>query len=89
MTSHSIQRFWHKPWSEKLTTAQFLFRQNLAKLPYVPVRVSLEVARGEFLRFWWSYFVPFFNEDRAFLDYWGQDIGDLRFLWRVLRPGDT
>jgi FkbM family methyltransferase len=89
MTSHSIQRFWHKPWNEKLTTAQFLFRQGLAKLPYVPVPINLEVARGENVRFWWSYFVGFFADDRAFFDYWGQDIGDLRFLWRVLRPGDT
>ena len=89
MTSHSIQRFWHKPWNEKLTTAQFLFRQGLAKLPYVPVPVNLDVARGETLRFWWSYFVGYFAEDRGFFDYWGQDAGDLRFLWRVLRPGDT
>lgn len=89
MTSHSIQRFWHKPWNEKLTTAEFLFRQGLAKLPYVPVPVNLEVARDETVRFWWSYFVGFYDDDRAFFDYWGQDRGDLRFLWKVLRPGDT
>jgi FkbM family methyltransferase len=89
MTSHSIQRFWHKPWNEKLTTAEFLFRQRLAKLPYFPVPVNLEVARGETVRFWWSYFVSFFDNDRPFFDYWGQDRGDLRFLWKVLRPGDT
>ncbi len=89
MTSHSIQRFWHKPWNEKLTTAEFLFRQGLARLPYVPVPVNLEVTRGETLRFWWSYFVGFYDDDRAFFDYWGQDRGDLRFLWKVLRPGDT
>lgn len=89
MTSHSIQRFWHKPWNEKLKTAEFLFRRTLAKLPYVPVPVNLEVARGENIRFWWSYFVGFFDNDRAFFDYWGQDQGDLRFLWKVLKPGET
>jgi FkbM family methyltransferase len=89
MTTHSIQRFWHKPWSEKLTTAQFLFRQGLAKLPCIPVPVNLQVTRTESVRLWWSYFVGFFSDDRAFFDYWGQDIGDLRVLWRILRPGYT
>jgi FkbM family methyltransferase len=89
MTSHSIQRFWHKPWNEKLTTAEFLFRQNLAKLPYAPVPVNLEIGPGESVRFWWSYFVGFFDAGRSFFDYWGQDCGDLRFLWKTLRPGDT
>jgi FkbM family methyltransferase len=89
MTSHSIQRFWHKPWNEKLTTAEFLVRKGLAKLPYVPVPVILELARGESVRFWWSYFVGFYDDERAFFDYWGQDRGDLRFLWKVLRRGDT
>ena len=89
MMSHSIQRFWQKPWSEKLTTAEFLFRQTLAKLPYVPVPVDLKISRGESVRFWWSYFVGYYDRERAFFDYWGQDQGDLRFLWKALRPGDT
>jgi len=89
MASHSIQRFWHKPWNEKLTTAQFLFRQSLAKLPYVPVPVNLAVSDRETIRFWWSYFVGYFSQERKFFDYWGQDAGDLRFLWSALRPGDT
>jgi len=89
MTSHSIHRFWHKPWNEKLTTAQFLFRQSLAKLPYFPVPVNLALTHTEVVRFWWSYFVGFYSDERAFFDYWGQDVGDLRFLWKALRPGDT
>jgi FkbM family methyltransferase len=89
MASHSIQRFWSKPWNEKLTTAQFLFRQTLAKLSYVPVPVNLSVADGKTIRFWWSYLVGFFSDERKFFDYWGQDAGDLRFLWSALRPGDT
>jgi FkbM family methyltransferase len=89
MTTHSIQRFWHKPWNEKITTAQFLFRKSLAKLPYVPVPVRLEIAPGESLRFWWSYLVGFYSEDRALFDYWGGDADDLRFLWRTLKPGNT
>ncbi len=89
MTSHSLPRFWHKPWNEKLTTAQFLFWQGLAKLPFVPVPIYLDVTSTETVHLWWSYFVGFFDQDRAFFDYWGKDIGDLRFLWKILQPGNT
>ena len=89
MTSHSMQRFWHKPWNEKLSTAEFLVRQGLAKLPFVPVPVNLDVTSTESVRLWWSYFVGFYDQDRAFFDYWGHDVGDLRFLWKVLQPGNT
>jgi len=89
MTSHSLQRFWHKPWNEKLTTAEFLFRKSLAKLPYFPLPVNLKITDTVTIRLWWSYFVGFFSSDRAFFDYWGHDAGDLRFLWKLLQPGQT
>ena len=41
------------------------------------------------IQFWWSYAVPYFDATRGFFDYWGHDLGDLRFLWRTLRPGNV
>jgi len=89
MTSHSLQRFWHKPWTEKLTTAEFLFRQNLAKLPYLPVPITLKISAEEPVRFWWSYLPPSYSEELSFFEYWGHDASDLRFLWKTLQPGGT
>jgi FkbM family methyltransferase len=89
MTSHSLHRFWHKPWNEKLSTAEFLVRKGLSRLPFVPVPVNFAITQTESVRLWWSYFVCFYDRDRAFFDYWGQDIGDLRFLWKLLNAGDT
>jgi len=45
------------------------------------------MSETEEIAFWWSYVVPFFDEDRGFFDYWGHDLGDIRYLWRILRPG--
>jgi FkbM family methyltransferase len=89
MTEHSLQRFWHKPWDEKVTTAEFLFRKTLARLSYLPVPVKLKIANDEAVNFWWSYLAGFSDSDRGFLDYWGKDEGDLRFLWRILGTGQT
>lgn len=61
----------------------------LAKLPYAPHRVQLRIAPKESVKFWWSYFPPSFSPDRSAFEYWGDDIGDLRFLWRHLQPGMT
>jgi FkbM family methyltransferase len=33
--------------------------------------------------------VPYFSTDRDFLDYWEVDAGDLRFVWKLLKPGMT
>jgi FkbM family methyltransferase len=41
----------------------------------------------EEIQIWWSYVVPFFEPSRGFFDYWGHDLADLRYLWRILRPG--
>jgi FkbM family methyltransferase len=88
MASH-IENFLAKSWPERYRTAQFYVRRGLSKFPYLPVPVRLELAAGESVDFWWSRVVPYHDDARAFLDYWGHDAGDLRFLWRLLEPGMT
>ena len=80
-----IKRFAGRPPGQKAHTLRFLLRQSLAKLPFVPVPIRLEIAPEDVETFWWSYVVPPFHAERGFLDYWGEDVGDLRFLWRILR----
>ena len=87
MEAHRIAHFVHKSWNDKLTTARYLIRKNLAKMPYAPVPVHMKLSENVELRFWWSYIVPYFDPARGFFDYWGQDLYDLRFLWRNLRSG--
>ena len=82
-----IKRLLNKSWGERLTTARYFVRQGLAKIPYLPVPVRLRMSETEAVEFWWSYVVPFFDARRGFFDYWGHDLGDLRYLWRMLRPG--
>jgi FkbM family methyltransferase len=45
------------------------------------------MSETDIVGFWWSYVVPFFDARRRFFDYWGHDLGDLRYLWRILKPG--
>lgn len=68
---------------------RFHSRRILSKLPYVPTRLRLKISSDETVTFWWSYITPFFDPERGFFDYWGSDVGDLRFLWQFLRPGMT
>jgi FkbM family methyltransferase len=76
-----------KLWNDRLAPVRFHFRRSLSKLPYVPVPLRLPISATETVEFWWSYVAPFFDPTRGFFDYWGKDLGDLRFLWKVLRPG--
>jgi FkbM family methyltransferase len=87
MAALRLENFLHKTWDERLMTARYLTRQSLAKIPYVPVPVRMKVSEDEEIQFWWSYVVPYFDARRGFFDYWGHDLGDLRFLWKTLRPG--
>lgn len=89
MAASHIANFLSKSWLERCRTAQFYFRQSLAKFPYLPVPVRLEITPDESIEFWWSHLVPYHDDARGFLDYWGQDAGDLRYLWRVLDRGMT
>ncbi len=92
MSMISLQRvhsFLRKSPEQRRITARFVTTMWLAKLPYAPHRVHLEVAPQEQVEFWWSYFPASFSADRSMFAYWGDDIGELRFLWKSLRPGMT
>ena len=84
-----MHRFLLKSPEQKRLTARFFATTWLAKLPYAPHKVRLAVTPHEQVNFWWSYFPASFHPDRGVLEYWGDDIGDLRFLWKYLRPGMT
>jgi FkbM family methyltransferase len=84
-----IVRFALKPAAEKQTTIRFFSRKALSRLPFVPVRTRLQVGPKENLYFWWSQVPMVFHADRSLGDYWGDDRGELRFLWRFLEPGMT
>jgi FkbM family methyltransferase len=84
-----IHSFIRKTPEEKRVTSRFLARMWLAKLPYAPHRVRLAVTRHEQVHFWWSYFPASFSPDRSAFEYWGDDIGELRFLWKYLKRGMT
>lgn len=85
----SVHRFFQKTPEQRRLTARFLTTMCLAKLPYAPHKVHLGISPHEHVEFWWSYFPAGFNPDRSIFEYWGDDIGDLRFLWKHLRPGMT
>ena len=85
--SDRIESFLQKPWEEKIWTARFFFRKSLAKIPYALVPVRMKISPSDEIQFWWSYLVPHFDATRGFFDYCGHDLGDLRFLWRNLKPG--
>jgi FkbM family methyltransferase len=87
MVLRHIESFLNKSWEERSRSARYLFRHGLAKIPYAPVPVRIRMSETEKVAFWWSYVVPFFDADRGFFDYWGHDLGDVRYLWKVLRPG--
>jgi FkbM family methyltransferase len=87
MALRRIESFLHMSWDERFTNARYFFRQGLAKIPYAPVPVRMKTSETDEVEFWWSYVVPFFDARRGFFEYWGHDLGDLRYLWRILRPG--
>lgn len=85
----SVHSFLRKTPEQRRITARFMTRMWLAKLPYAPHRVHLRLSPHRHLNFWWSYFPANFSADRGMFDYWGDDVGELRFLWKSLRPGMT
>jgi FkbM family methyltransferase len=84
---YRASNFAQKPAQEKRLTVRYFTRLALSKFPYAPFRVRLPLPSGGAAFFWWSYVDFMFQPDRALRDYWGQDIGELRFLWNFLRPG--
>jgi len=89
MVLERVRRFLEKSPEQKWLTARFFTVVALSKLPYAPHRVRLSVPPSETIFFWWSYVAASFQSQRGISDYWGDDIGELRFLWRILRPGMT
>jgi len=87
MLSKRIASLLRMSWKDRLATARYFCRRGLARLPYAPLPIRIQLAPGETLRFWWSYVSPFFDPSRSFLDYWGNDLHDLRLLWKLLKPG--
>ena len=87
MPSDRIGGFLHKSWGERFMSARYFVRKSLAKMPYALVPVRMKMSQNDEIQFWWSYVVPYFDATRGFFDYWGHDLGDLRFLWKNLTPG--
>jgi FkbM family methyltransferase len=88
-TIRRLERFLKKSPEQMWETVRFFETMWLSRLPYAPHRVRLRLANQEHLAFWWSYFPASFHPDRSMFEYWGTDIGDLRFLWTHLQPGMT
>lgn len=87
MASRHIDNFLAKSWSERYRTARFYVRRGLSRIPYLPVPVRLKISDRATIEFWWSHLAPYFDENRGFLDYWGNDVADLCLVWRLLQPG--
>jgi FkbM family methyltransferase len=84
-----IKRFLRKTPEQRRLTERFAATMWLAKLPLAPHRVHLKVDKDELVDFWWSYFPATFSSAKSLFDYWGDDVGELCFLWKFLRPGMT
>jgi FkbM family methyltransferase len=84
-----LNSFLRKTPAEMRATARFMTTMWFAKFSYAPHRVQLRVGPTERVKFWWSYFPAVFSANRGMFDYWGDDVGDLRFLWKYLQPGMT
>src|SRR2546429_2052206 len=84
-----FRSFLRKTPAERSTTARFMTTMWFAKFSWAPHRVQLSVGLTERVKFWWSYFPANFSADRGLFDYWGDDVGELRFLWKYLKPGMT
>lgn len=84
-----LAHFLGKSPAERWVTVRYLFRYGLSRFPYFPLRTRFRASSTETIYFWWSYVPLGFCADRSFGEYWGDDTGELRFLWQFLRPGDS
>ena len=89
MLLSSINRFLHKTRAQRKVTVRFFVRRGVSKLPFLPVRIRLTFHPGETASFWWSYLPSADHPDRGLLDFWGDDVGELRFLWNVLKADSS
>ena len=79
--------FLGKPAHEKFNAVRFEWMKRLASLPYCPVRYRIGTGAAEMAEFWWSYVLMSFVAGRSMLEFGGSDVGYLRLMWRLLRPG--
>ncbi len=82
-----LVHFMQRPAVEKRVTVRFLVRKALAKLPYAPIPMPLTLTPAATIRFWWSYVPMAHHTDRTLWEYWGDDRGELRFVWQFLERG--
>ena len=86
----NVRKFLGKTPEQRRITARFFTTIGLAKLPYAPHRIHLRISPHEQVSFWWSHFPGSTDpEEGSIFAYWGDDVGELRLLWRVLQPGMT
>lgn len=91
MKFQKFKSFWAKPTPQKIGALRFFARHALARIRYLPLTLYFRVTPNERIDFGWSYLPACFEEERGIFDRecLGVDSGELRFLWRVLRPGMT
>ena len=87
MIVQRLKNFAARPLNQKILTTLFFMRQGLAKLPYLLIPLRLPIPPSDMATLWWSYVIPGYRTECGFFEYWGQDVGDLCFLRRILRPG--
>ena len=86
---NNVERFARKSGPQRRDTLRFYSRQVLSKMPFLPVRLRLDLAPGECLRFWWSYLPSVDQPGRTLLQYWEGEDSAFRFLWKFLEPEMT
>jgi FkbM family methyltransferase len=82
-----LETFAAKPITDQAISIRFFVRKGLARLPYLPLPIRVQTSPAERLTLWWSYVAAPFDPERTLFDYWGHDLGELRFVWSFLRPG--
>ena len=90
MTISAIRRYLKKTPRQRAVTLRFFATLCLARLPYAPRQVRFPMSPNQVVSLWWSHFPATANPNAdSLFDYWGEDLGDLRFIWQYLDPGMT
>lgn len=84
-----LMRFVRKSSQARRVTIRYFARRGLSRVSFLPVRVWIRMSPSEVIHLWWSSLPAEYQPDRALREYWGKDVGELRFLWQFLRPGQT
>lgn len=90
ISTSNILAFLRKTSQQRRVTARFFVTLWLGKLAYAPHKMHVEVPPQDAVSFWWSHFPGIIGPAaNSIFAYRGEDIGELRFLWRYLRAGMT